>query len=180
MKINHKVGVLFLSVFLFLISKEMIAQVILEPSEVHTTTLNYLDFSPGFWAEKGEVFSAKHPRSIIKAIDESNNETVDSDSKYNEYVSVEQEDTISPVGDFRIFPNPFDDQISIKIGTHQDSPLRIDLYNVHGQLVKKVINIKSNSGGLQTYTVNVSDVNQGLYFITARADNFFSSRKVIK
>lgn len=70
---------------------------------------------------------------------------------------------------FAVYPNPFDNIISV---SNQVKVISLKLFNVTGQLVKS--NLDSNS-------VNVSDLASGIYFLEVASEGFGKNiRKVIK
>jgi predicted outer membrane repeat protein len=64
----------------------------------------------------------------------------------------------------KVFPNPTKDYIYIQQLNESNNIKELLVYNINGQLIKKVFNFDSNM-------LNISELNQGMYFITLIQDN---------
>lgn len=74
--------------------------------------------------------------------------------------------------DFRIFPNPAKDQISVRFTTRE--AVAIDIYNMLGAKVKTVIH-----NGQET-DINIGDLQNGVYFLRMKDSNQTISRSFTK
>lgn len=72
---------------------------------------------------------------------------------------------------FSVFPNPARDYINLNIPSGKTAT-RVEITNLEGRQVKQCIN--------QDKSLNVSDLNTGIYFITLYIDNQKSTRKLVK
>lgn len=63
-------------------------------------------------------------------------------------------------------PNPFTDQTTLHYTVGKDSPVTLSLYNSTGTLVKTVLNKVWTEAGNQETLVEMSDLPNGLYFVT--------------
>jgi len=74
---------------------------------------------------------------------------------------------------FKIFPNPTRSDVSI-LNSSDEKSYRIKLYNNHGQF------IKTNSCFGEIYNLNLSELNNGIYFLEICTNNRVEKFKVIK
>lgn len=73
-------------------------------------------------------------------------------------------DFISNENAFFIAPNPAKSQITIHSNQSFNSKSKISIFNVNGQIVKKQIEIVANSDDKLAFNMDVSDLNDGIYF----------------
>ncbi|MBN1153365.1 PKD domain-containing protein [candidate division KSB1 bacterium] len=86
------------------------------------------------------------------------------------------------------YPNPFNPETSINYQLPEDADVRLDIYNVRGELVTTLVNSRTNAG-YHRATWNAkdrfgNDVSGGLYFYSIRittenADNYVFTKKMI-
>jgi hypothetical protein len=69
-----------------------------------------------------------------------------------------------------IYPNPAKDLISISFDNHSDKIATINIYDINGKAVNPIIT------GDQT--IDVSGLNNGLYYLSITTDNGFMTRKI--
>ena len=62
-----------------------------------------------------------------------------------------------------VYPNPTNDSHTIRIQTTENHPIKIDLYNLQGRLLRTVYNQKSSSHDL-LIPANVADLSSSIYF----------------
>jgi len=74
---------------------------------------------------------------------------------------------------FSLSPNPFQNFINIK--NNQQKDLSITIFSPIGEVVHKTTLLKDAS-----VTINLSGLAAGIYLVTARSDNNFTARKIIK
>jgi flagellar hook assembly protein FlgD len=83
---------------------------------------------------------------------------------------------------FQNYPNPFNPSTTIKYQIPQDNiRVRIEVYNVVGQLVRTLADIKQNAGEYEivwdgTNSQNIQ-VASGIYFYRMQAGDFVSLKK---
>ena len=80
-------------------------------------------------------------------------------------------------------PNPFSLQTEIRYETKESAFIRIDIYNLKGQLVNTLVN-EAKAAGLHSVVWNGVDKNNqqvanGLYYCTMISGNFTATRKLI-
>ncbi|WP_034061409.1 T9SS-dependent choice-of-anchor J family protein [Lacinutrix jangbogonensis] len=73
---------------------------------------------------------------------------------------------------FSVFPNPVINELTIK------TELEIENVKVYNQLGQEVLNFKKNS--ITNNTINIGDLNSGIYIINITSDNKTETIKIIK
>jgi len=81
------------------------------------------------------------------------------------------------------FPNPFNPQTTIRFSTASNCPVTIDIYNLKGQLVKRLVD-DSKAAGNHSVVFDGTDNNgrsvaSGVYYYKMQAGKFRSTRKMI-
>ena len=81
------------------------------------------------------------------------------------------------------YPNPFNPETTIRFSTKEAGPVALEIYNVKGQLVKKLVN-EDKAAGNHTVVWNGTDQNNrpvstGVYFYKMHAGKYSSTRKMI-
>jgi hypothetical protein len=81
------------------------------------------------------------------------------------------------------YPNPFTSSTGISYNVKQEGAVRLEIYNLKGQLVKTLFNGKAKSGSYQL-TWNGDDakgqaVSAGVYFYKMQAGSYTSTRKMV-
>lgn len=119
------------------------------------------------------------------------NTSLISDGGYDIFVakigeSVQIDDNIAPEANLVLlgnYPNPFSLQTEIKYEIKESAPVRIDIYNLKGQLVSTLVN-EAKTAGLHGVVWNGLDKNNrqvvsGIYYYTMTSGNFTGTRKLI-
>lgn len=80
------------------------------------------------------------------------------------------------------YPNPFNPSMSIKYELSKQSDVKIEIFNIKGQIVKNY-NHESKSKGLHSVVWNISDkenrkVTSGIYFIRVKAGGESVTKKI--
>ena len=78
----------------------------------------------------------------------------------------------------RNYPNPFQNQTTIKYELTQNGSVNLDLMNVNGSLVKHLFSGQKQKG-TYTYQLNVSGLSSGVYFVNLRHAGSTSSHKIV-
>ncbi len=76
------------------------------------------------------------------------------------------------------YPNPFNPTTTIKFNIPNDQHVRINVYNIIGELVTELIN-KDYSAGSYTVEFNAADLPSGIYIYRLESQSFTSVRKMI-
>ena len=86
-------------------------------------------------------------------------------------------EAVNPMTSVRVYPNPVQDVLNIEVNASQASEMSIAVYNITGQ---KVMETSANlSTGYNTPSVNVSNLNSGIYFATVKANGFENTVKFV-
>ena len=78
-----------------------------------------------------------------------------------------------------IFPNPAKTSFSIETSTTAGLLVHVAVYNLNGQLVKKYDDFQKQALGNQKNCYDVSDLNNGIYFVKAISENSSRTIKLI-
>ena len=100
--------------------------------------------------------------------------------------SVSNDDTTAPVLQTSLqgnYPNPFNPETTIRFSTAAAGPVRIDIYNARGQLVKSLMN-ESREAGNHSIVWNGTDntgrsIGSGIYYYKMQAGSYTSTRKMV-
>ncbi|MCB0641623.1 MAG: T9SS type A sorting domain-containing protein, partial [Phaeodactylibacter sp.] len=84
---------------------------------------------------------------------------IDLDGSY-EYSAIQTVELDTDQGGIQIHPNPFDDQLDIRIEQASSKDLRIQLFNIRGELV-----LHQTQGWSQSLSLDTSDLGSGIYFV---------------
>jgi len=81
------------------------------------------------------------------------------------------------------YPNPFNPETTISYTVKDNSPVSIDIFNVKGQKVRRLVNEVKNAGN-HTVIWNGTDdngraVSSGVYYFKMNAGKFSSTKKMI-
>lgn len=77
------------------------------------------------------------------------------------------------------YPNPFNPNTQISFSVKEKCQVRLSIYNINGQLIKKLIHSEKKKG-VYHVKVNTIDMTSGIYFYTIKMGNFVQTRKTIK
>lgn len=99
---------------------------------------------------------------------------------------VSNEDDVTPVYTTELkgnFPNPFNPVTTIRYSVKENSPVTIDIFNVKGQRVRRLVNDTLNAGE-HTVVWNGTDdtgrsVSSGIYYFKMNAGKYSSTKKMI-
>ncbi len=67
--------------------------------------------------------------------------------------------------DFEIGPNPVSNRLLIHMNLHKEGPLEIEVFNIHGSLIKKAVN--TGKIGKNEITMDLANLSRGTYIIKA-------------
>lgn len=75
------------------------------------------------------------------------------------------------------FPNPFRSETTIRFTLPGKTNVRLSLYDMHGRLVRTIVN-GSRDKGTHAVNVNASSLTSGLYYYKLEADNYSAVKKL--
>ncbi len=77
-----------------------------------------------------------------------------------------------------LFPNPGKEETTIRFNLAKDDDVSLVLFDVHGKKVKQIA-ADFLKQGMQEYTINLSEIEAGMYFCLLVSGNQFESQKLI-
>ncbi|MFA5012517.1 MAG: phospholipase D-like domain-containing protein [Ignavibacteria bacterium] len=83
--------------------------------------------------------------------------------------------------DFKLYqnyPNPFNAQTVIRFSVNKTTDVKLQLYNVLGQLVKELVNSRFSPGVYQV-TINSSLLSSGIYYYILRSEGYSDVKKLV-
>ena len=78
----------------------------------------------------------------------------------------------------KAFPNPFHPTTAISYQLPASSEVRLQIFNMQGQLVETLVNETQNAG-LHSVNWNASSMTSGVYFYQITTDNFSTTKKIV-
>ncbi|MDA3886539.1 MAG: T9SS type A sorting domain-containing protein [Candidatus Delongbacteria bacterium] len=79
---------------------------------------------------------------------------------------------------YQNYPNPFNPTTEIKFALPTASDVKLNVYNINGQLVSELVN-GSKEAGIHSVNFNASNYNSGMYFYTLEANGLSITKKMI-
>lgn len=80
---------------------------------------------------------------------------------------------------FKVFPNPVDDQVNISFQLANPADIQLQLIDSKGQIVNTLVTNRYQTGTFQQ-TVDISRLPTGIYHYRLRVNNLFLMRKILK
>lgn len=90
----------------------------------------------------------------------------------------EVKEAVNPMNNVSVRPNPASETLYIDINSNQRTDMTATVYNITGQKVMEQ-NLSSIAAGLNTRSINVSNLTSGVYFVTVKANGFEQTQKFI-
>ncbi len=89
--------------------------------------------------------------------------------------------TLSSANDFRVWPNPAKSRAMVSFNLSTPGSVTLDLTDLSGRLVNRVISMESVAAGATTRTINLSELGiaPGTYIITLSTGFFHKSTKLV-
>jgi hypothetical protein len=81
--------------------------------------------------------------------------------------------------EYNVAPNPFENELNVAFSLKKDAKVEINLVDMNGRIVKKVINEKLQKGDY-IYNANTADVIAGSYVLQLKVDKDTYTNKLIK
>ncbi len=162
--------------------------ILLIDNENNSTTYKYSnengvfefnDINFGLYRVHAEV-TGKETVPLFANISANNPETnnIDIIIKQTEVISlVDESEYEEQFTHFSIFPNPARDQVNIQLSADEIGVIKLEIYNMSGQLISTIEQMAYN--GNNKYSVDVSKLRKGSYFINIHFNNKPSSRNKI-
>jgi hypothetical protein len=89
---------------------------------------------------------------------------------------------VESITGFNVYPNPYEDNLTINYELNKPGKVKIELYDVTGKLYKTVLNSEMQDGGSRTLTLEGSDTGNkpGIFYVRVSVDQKAYIKKVIK
>jgi len=81
--------------------------------------------------------------------------------------------------DFSVYPNPASNQMAIHYKLKNEEVVELKLLNLSGQLMKKITTNQKQTIGDYKKTIDVSDLNDGIYLVKLSTSSYTKTLKVI-
>ena len=133
----------------------------------------HIILKPGFIVEYGASFNAKivstpHGFSSI------------SGGRVASNLPIAENDQIEAGLQISVYPNPFMDEIIIKIQTDEETQVGYSVINALGQVVESFYDPTSRPAGEYNEIIDSRNFNKGIYFVQVRANNATRIVRLIK
>ena len=86
----------------------------------------------------------------------------------------------SQINNLNVFPNPFDDQLSVKFDLANNENVNIEILNINGQLIKQLPKGEMMQGEHLITVPFAADLSSGMYLLRIVTDNGSVVRRVMK
>jgi len=83
-------------------------------------------------------------------------------------------------GQLTVYPNPFQNQTTIRFHLKEEQKVNLELYDIKGQLVQTLVNDVSLSKGTHNITVDGKNLAEGLYIYTLKTTEGIETGKIVK
>ena len=87
--------------------------------------------------------------------------------------------TVNDFGLINIYPNPFNPITTITYNVTNLSNIKINIYNINGQLIEKILDNKLHKPGNYNINWNAENYTSGIYFIKLIDENLIDTRKIM-
>jgi hypothetical protein len=114
----------------------------------------------------GVIYGATYGRGLISLDD------------FQKPVGISDPGKIDNESNFRIYPNPAYDRVTVAFELETRGKVEIDIYNLAGNLVKKV-DLGTRPEGRHDAIINVANLSSGTYIVSLTIGNLRSSSKLI-
>jgi len=106
--------------------------------------------------------------------DSKDNETLNQDTIPVNAKELNVSDIISS-----IYPNPFSDNTTIEYTLQENSPVKLNVYNVYGQLLTVLADEQHQPKGNYRINFNAAQLKAGAYYYTLITKSIFESKKIL-
>ena len=151
--------------------------------EVYPTTAAPRGYNNEFWVYYSADFNQGLYLDISDTYPSSNGGEITENTIYAVKITptmgdgVVTPEAVNALTTTRVYPNPVQGMMNIEINASMSSDMNISIYNLTGQVVMEK-NVSVNTG-INTTTVNTSELSSGVYFVTVNANGFSKTTKVV-
>lgn len=100
------------------------------------------------------------------------------DSKFVGVIPSGINENKSEIGAVNIYPNPAADKASINVSLNKTGKVTITLFDMTGKAIVNVFTGQMNAG-LNTVTINTTELSAGIYFTKISSDNYSKTVKIV-
>jgi hypothetical protein len=93
-----------------------------------------------------------------------------------EITGITNPDELNPL---TVYPNPFNNELTIKYYLQQSSSVTLEIYDMHGQSIK-VLNQQKLQKGIHKLNFDGSNLKPGIYFCVLKTNEGIQTKKIIK
>lgn len=101
-------------------------------------------------------------------------------SRYTSGLQVGIEDRTSYTMKVNAYPNPVVSNMTLRLNLEQNDKVDISVFDISGKMTKEILSNNKLNKGQQVVNVNLSGLNQGLYFLKIKTSNAINTIKVYK
>ena len=152
-----------------------------EYDEVYATTASPKAYNGEFWV----MYNADENQGLFLDINDNypdSNGGVMTENvmwavKVTPRLGINDNDAVNPMTAVRAYPNPATDVLTLEINASMASDMNVSFYNITGQKVmSKMISVNT---GINSASINVNELESGVYFCSVTANGFNKAVKVI-
>lgn len=129
------------------------------------------------WYEATDEFLEKLPSRLIQKINPELN-AADDQAEHCNNEPVKKDDAVMDVWSgcsgaiqgMKLYPNPAVDQSSVELSLKEDRSLSMSVYNLSGQLIKRIGNPTQYAKGQLVKPIDLTGINPGLYYVVVKSD----------
>jgi hypothetical protein len=99
-----------------------------------------------------------------------------------EYFNLQSEIVIGAPQVFELkqnYPNPFNPSTKISFSLPSDSKVTLEIYDMSGKMVARILNNEFRSANYYTVDFNASDLSSGMYFYSLKTNNSIDTKKML-
>ncbi len=85
----------------------------------------------------------------------------------------------SQLGSVSLYPNPSNEMATLSLNTQNEGVITVSVYDITGHLVATPVQNHSLVNGENKFTINTSELNNGIYFVTLNTSNGKETVKLI-
>jgi hypothetical protein len=89
---------------------------------------------------------------------------------------------IESVSAFDVYPNPYEEKLTISYNLNKTGKITIEMFDVSGKLYKTILKSTKQESGLKTISLEgaESGIFPGIYYVRVSADGSAFTKKVVK
>jgi len=142
--------------------------------------ISTLDYYQIFWFYPTDEFIDALPDEIKYELKKERDNIIEGNTKSTSSCTYfEACKSTLQVNNIKVYPNPVSEFTTIEFSLEESLEGEISIVGISGNNVKTVVPNTTFLDGTNTYSVNVSDINPGIYLILITTDKGFKSQRII-